>query len=96
MAEPAIPLDAIDRRLLNLLQDDSSQTNQTLAERAHLSAPTCLRRVKRLVEAGVIERQIAVVSAALAEAGLTAIVEDRKSTRLNSSHIPLSRMPSSA
>ncbi len=75
MAETAIPLDAIDRRLLNLLQDDCSQTNQTLAERAHLSAPTCLRRVKRLVEAGVIERQIAVVSAALAEAGLSAIVE---------------------
>lgn len=69
------PLDAIDRRLLDLLQDDSSLTNQALAERAHLSPPTCLRRVRRLVEAGVIERQIAIVSSALAEAGLTAIVE---------------------
>jgi len=73
-AEP-ITLDATDRRLLNLLQDDCSQTNQTLAERAHLSAPTCLRRVKRLIDAGVIERQIAIVSSVLAEAGLTAVVE---------------------
>lgn len=75
MTTEPITLDATDRRLLNLLQDDCSQTNQTLAERAHLSAPTCLRRVKRLIDAGVIERQIAIVSSVLAEAGLTAVVE---------------------
>lgn len=75
MSEPAFELDAIDRRLLNLLQDDCSLTNQALAERAHLSAPTCLRRVKRLLDAGVIERRIAIVSSALADAGLTAFVE---------------------
>jgi Lrp/AsnC family transcriptional regulator, leucine-responsive regulatory protein len=71
----SISLDAVDRRLLNLLQDDASLTNQALADRAHLSPPTCLRRVRRLVESGVIERQIAIVSPALAGAGLTAIVE---------------------
>jgi Lrp/AsnC family leucine-responsive transcriptional regulator len=70
-----VPLDAADRRLLNLLQEDASLTNQALAERAHLSPPTCLRRVRRLVEAGVIERQVAILAPDLATSGLTAIVE---------------------
>lgn len=71
----SLPLDEADRRLLNLLQDDASLTNQALAERAHLSPPTCLRRVRRLIESGVIERQIAIVAPELATTGLTAIVE---------------------
>jgi Lrp/AsnC family leucine-responsive transcriptional regulator len=50
-----------------------------LAELAHVSPPTCLRRVKRLQEAGLIERQIAVLSlekmAATLGHGLSAITE---------------------
>lgn len=72
-------LDAADRRLLALLQQDCALTNQALAERAHLSPATCLRRVRRLVELGVIERQVALLSPdAMAKtmgAGLTAILE---------------------
>ena len=72
-------LDTTDIQLLDLLQHDASLSNQALAERAHTSAPTCLRRVKRLHEAGLIERQIAILnpeklSAAIGY-GLTAIVE---------------------
>jgi DNA-binding Lrp family transcriptional regulator len=67
-------LDSTDRRLLMLLQADSSLTNQALARRAHLSPATCLRRVRRLVELGVIERQVAIVSPNLVP-GLTAIIE---------------------
>jgi Lrp/AsnC family leucine-responsive transcriptional regulator len=67
--------DAVDRRLLNLLQDDCSLTNQALAERAHISPPTCLRRVKRLQDAGIIERQIAILAPDKLGACLTAIVE---------------------
>lgn len=70
-----IQLDAIDRRLLNLLQEDNWLTNQALAEKAHISPPTCLRRVKRLVDAGVIERQIAIVSPQAVGPDVTAIVE---------------------
>ena len=44
-----IDLDATDLRLLELLQHDASLTNQDLAERAHVSPATCLRRVARLV-----------------------------------------------
>ncbi len=68
-------LDAVDRRILNLLQADCSLTNQALAERIHISPPTCLRRVKRLQETGLIERQIAIVAVDRLGAGLTGIVE---------------------
>jgi Lrp/AsnC family leucine-responsive transcriptional regulator len=68
-------LDPVDRRLLNLLQEDSSLTNQALAERAHISPPTCLRRVRRLREEGFIERQVAILAPEKLNAGLTAIVE---------------------
>jgi Lrp/AsnC family leucine-responsive transcriptional regulator len=70
-----ITLDDTDRRILNLIQRDCALTNQELAERAHVSPPTCLRRVRRLVEEGVIERQIAIVSPEALGTGLTAIVE---------------------
>jgi len=47
-------LDAIDRRILAELQNDGRMTNVELARRAGISAPPCLRRVRRLEEAGVI------------------------------------------
>lgn len=72
-------IDEADLRLLALLQVDASLSNLALAERAHLSAPTCLRRVRRLRELGLIERQVALLSperlAALTGHGLTALVE---------------------
>jgi Lrp/AsnC family leucine-responsive transcriptional regulator len=68
-------LDPVDRRLLSLLQADSALTNQELAARAHVSPATCLRRVRRLTETGVIERQMAIVSPDAIGAGLTAILE---------------------
>ena len=74
-----IDIDAIDVRLLDQLQRDASQSNQALAEKVHVSPPTCLRRVKRLQDAGLVERQVAILSAdKLAPVlghGLTAIVE---------------------
>lgn len=74
VAGPVEVLDAIDRRLLGLLQQDAARSNQALAEAAHVSPATALRRVRRLVEAGVIERQVAIVSPQRA-GGLQAIVE---------------------
>ena len=67
-------LDAVDLRLLDLLQADASMANQALAEAAHVSPATALRRVRRLVDLGVIERQVAIVSPRLV-GGLTAVVE---------------------
>lgn len=68
-------LDPTDRRLLSLLQDDCALTNDELARRAHTSPATCLRRVRRLVQAGVIERRIAILSHEAIGHGLTAILE---------------------
>ncbi len=47
-------LDAIDLRILAELQSDGRITNVELASRVGLSAPPCLRRVRRLEEAGVL------------------------------------------
>jgi Lrp/AsnC family leucine-responsive transcriptional regulator len=74
-----IALDAIDLQLLEHLQQDASRSNQDLAALIHISPPTCLRRIKRLRESGLIEREIAVLSvdklSAVAGHGLCAIVE---------------------
>ena len=70
-----IALDATDLRILEQLQRDASLTNQALAAAVHTSAATCLRRVKRLEDAGVIERRIALLSPAKLGAGLSAIIE---------------------
>ena len=75
----SIALDAIDLRLLDALQRDASQTNQQLAADHHISPPTCLRRVQRLRAAGLIERQVAILSpdrlAPVLGHGLQALVE---------------------
>ena len=49
-----VKLDRIDRRILRDLQDSGRMTNVELAQRAEISAPPCLRRVRALEEAGVI------------------------------------------
>lgn len=68
-------LDACDLRILSILQDDAALSNHALAACVHVSPATCLRRVKRMEEAGFIERRIAVLSPERLGAGLTAIVE---------------------
>ena len=82
-------LDAVDRRILDALQDDCSISNQDLAIRVLTSPATCLRRVKRLVDSGVIQRRIAILAPDRAGGGLrvgiTAIVEvtlDRQAVEL--------------
>jgi DNA-binding Lrp family transcriptional regulator len=67
--------DAVDLRLLDALQADASLSNQDLAARVAVSPATCLRRVKRLVEAGVIEGRVALLSPDRLGAGLSAILE---------------------
>ena len=68
-------LDPTDLRLLELLQEDASLTNQALAARAATSPATALRRVRRLLDQGVIERRVALLQPHALGAGLTALVE---------------------
>lgn len=72
-------IDAIDLALLDQLQQDSSLTNQELAAKVHVSPPTCLRRVKRLRDSGLVAREVALLDpdklAAVLGHGLQAVVE---------------------
>lgn len=79
-----------DLRLLRLLQKDSSVSNLALAELAFLSPATCLRRVKRLRESGLIAREVALLDndrvATLLGHGLTAITEITLDRQNSESH----------
>ena len=68
-------MDAIDLQLLEALQEDSSQSNHSLAERFGLSPATCLRRARRLREAGWIAREVAILDPERVGALLTAVIE---------------------
>jgi Lrp/AsnC family leucine-responsive transcriptional regulator len=75
-------IDQTDLKILDVLQSDASLTNHALAARVHTSPATCLRRVKRLLDVGIIERRVALLSPEKLAFGLTAIVEvtlDRQS-----------------
>jgi len=73
----AIPLDAVDRRLLRALQADGRATYDQLAAEIQMSASAALRRVKRLEEAGVIAGYVAVVSPERVGLGLSAYISVR-------------------
>jgi Lrp/AsnC family leucine-responsive transcriptional regulator len=62
IGEAGPALDAIDRRILAAVQRDSSISNQFLADAVGLSPPACLKRVRRLKAAGIIERSTAQLS----------------------------------
>ena len=62
MNENSIELDAIDFQILRQLQSDSSLSNQAMALALHLTPPTCLRRVKRLNQLGLVEKQVTILN----------------------------------
>jgi len=72
-------IDQADLAILAQLQEDSSLSNLDLARKVHISPATCLRRVKRLWDAGLIEGEVALLSrerlAATLGHGLEAVVE---------------------
>ena len=77
-----LTIDATDLKILDAVQHDSALTNDALAARVSTSPATCLRRVKRLAEAGIIERRVALLSPDKLGHGLTVIAEvtlDRQS-----------------
>jgi Lrp/AsnC family transcriptional regulator, leucine-responsive regulatory protein len=70
-----VALDKIDRRILKILQEDNQLTNLELAERVHLSPPTCLRRVRRLRADGVIVEDVSLIDPLKVGRSLFALVE---------------------
>ena len=67
--------DKIDLSILRELQQDSSLTNQDLADRVGLSASPCLRRVKALEEIGVIDRKVTILKKSSLGLKLTAFLQ---------------------
>lgn len=73
-------LDDLDRRLLTELQRDASESLEKLGERIGLSRNACWSRVRRLEEAGVIQRRVALVDPDKINLGLTVFIAVRIST----------------
>ncbi|TPP11569.1 Lrp/AsnC family transcriptional regulator [Rhizobium glycinendophyticum] len=63
MRSAQFELDAIDMKILRELQADGRMTNVELAERVGISAPPCLRRVRKLEDAGYIKKYRAILDA---------------------------------
>ncbi|MFZ6689196.1 Lrp/AsnC family transcriptional regulator [Undibacterium sp. SXout11W] len=68
-------LDKLDRKLLNQLQRDNQIPTRTLAEKLHISQPTCLRRIRELRDVGVISNDVSVVDPFALAFGMLAFLE---------------------
>lgn len=68
-------LDKIDLRILAVLQQDSSVTNQELADQVGLSPSPCLRRVKALEESGLIRGSVTLLNQNMLGLRLTAFIQ---------------------
>jgi Lrp/AsnC family leucine-responsive transcriptional regulator len=73
--ETIVPLDSVDRRMLEILQREGRIANAALAERLHLSPSPCLRRLRALERDGVISGYRAVLDRTKLGLGLTVFVE---------------------
>ena len=70
-------LDAIDRELLRLLQQDAETPMAKLAEAVHLSPTPCWRRIQRLKDENVITKQVALLDPMKLNLGVTVFVAVR-------------------
>jgi Lrp/AsnC family transcriptional regulator len=67
-------MDAIDRKILTILQDDSTISIAELAERVHLSQTPCWKRIQKLEANGYILKRVALVAPEKLGLGLTVFV----------------------
>lgn len=72
-----LELDRTDWRILELLQEDAKRSNQEIAEAVSLSPSPCLRRIRRLEEAGIIRRYVALLDPGQVGLGLLAFATVR-------------------
>ncbi len=71
---PNFKMDKTDLRILERLQTDAHTSHQALSDAVHLSAPQCFRRVRKMEEAGVIDRYVALLNPARVGLSVTAFV----------------------
>ena len=70
-------LDKLDKAILRALQQNGRETYDVIGEQVGLSPSAVLRRVKRLEEAGIIDRYVALVRPEAVGLGLTAYINVR-------------------
>jgi DNA-binding Lrp family transcriptional regulator len=69
------PLDAFDRAILRIIQQDNKTPHRTIAEAINLSAAAVQRRIAAMEEAGVIVRNAAIIDPYALYSSITAITE---------------------
>jgi len=72
-------MDAIDRRILDILQTDSLVPVATIAEKVGLSPAPCWRRIRRLDEDGVIVRRVALLNRRMVNLPVTVFLSFKSS-----------------
>ena len=77
ISQNIIPLDELDRKILDCLQGDATVPVAEIAERVGLSASPCWRRIQKLEEAGVIRRRVALLDPEKMNVGVTVFVSIR-------------------
>ena len=68
-----VELDKIDRKILEVLQNNGRLTNLEVAERVNLSPSPCLRRIRRLEESGVIRQYAALLDPSIRWIGIAGL-----------------------
>ena len=68
-------MDVIDRKIIAVLQHDAGLTNAELSAQVNLSPSSCLRRVQRLKEQGVLLKTVVLADPDKLNRSLTAIVD---------------------
>lgn len=94
---PQIKLDAIDVKILNVLQDDAGISNIELAERVGLSQSPCLRRVRALEDAKIIRKRVTLLDARAIDLAVNVFVsvtlENQVEERLKDFETEIKRRP---
>ncbi len=72
-------MDRIDRKILQILQEDATLSVADIAEQVGLSSTPCWRRIQNLEKAGVIKRRVALLDAEKLNCGVTVFVHLRTS-----------------
>ncbi len=72
-------MDMLDRKILNLLQEDATLPVASIAERVGLTTTPCWRRIQKLEESGIILRRVALLDRAKLNLGVTVFVAVRTS-----------------
>ncbi|WP_210444292.1 Lrp/AsnC family transcriptional regulator, partial [Vibrio crassostreae] len=67
-------IDAVDKKILSLLQEDSTLSLNDISEAVNLTTTPCWKRLKRLEENGIIEKRVALLNPEKLDLAFTAFV----------------------